>query len=43
MKLLMRHFLATLLLVLPATITLGAEPTFTGPKLEIESYGCRTA
>ena len=34
----MRHFIATLLLILPATITLGAEPTFTGPKLEIESY-----
>src|SRR3954452_22236565 len=38
MKLLMRHFLVTFLLVLPATITLGEEPTFTGPRLEIESY-----
>src|SRR5947209_1477810 len=37
-NLFMRHFITAFLLVLPATITLGAEPTVTGPKLEIESY-----
>ncbi len=34
----MRHFIRALLLILPATMTLGAEPMFTGPKVDIESY-----
>src|SRR4051794_2308325 len=36
--LLMRHSLRAILLFLPATFALGAEPTFTGTKVEIESY-----
>ena len=36
--LLMRHFITALLLILPATICPGAEPTVNGPKLEVESY-----